>query len=831
MSALRVFKTFRLLLLVIVGVSIGLIVGSVYHLNQSGLNHQWRAKIAAELENLGIIADFESLRLDISKGLIAEGVRVYTDDQRDQVFASLEHLVIDVDKTKLMRGILRVNNVALKQADISLPIDAEDPESKKITINDLSGEIFLPNKTKVEARDLTGNILGIKIDINAHGWASQQQDTGEEMSDEAKRARTAMITGILEEIDQWQWNNDQAPELKIFFEGDIHAPDTTRLNFKLTAKEVERNGANLTDVSLKGDIKNKTITLEQISLSNGPGKLSGHADFYPELGTGKFEIDSTVHLQLLARRLFNIDILSPVTFSTSPEIHCDGTITFTKNNKPHLQAKGNANLSDFSLLGTHFKKLKTDFSTKGKDLFLTGLTATHSEGSLQGRVLIKDDTIRYQAESSLPSSVYSPFIAHSNIKKTLSKAIFSPESDIDLSVEGTINRNDLSDWSATGKAKIANFKYNTVPLLELSGDFVINSSSSTFSDISALFDYSNYLFKQKYGGVTTGEVKADKVSVIPKEKIVSIDNVRGTAWPAPVVTLFSPSICKHIETYQFNSPPILKGNGTFDLIPGENKTDFTVDVKSAGKINYSFLGQNLSLYGISSQVHILSDRVHVNNLKFNTFNGPCSGKVTVYTSGKQNGKYKGAMQWQRIHLKDIGQLYRFNNADQGLITGRIDFNGAGQNIRTFNASGSMALENGNLFSVPMLGPISPLVSTVLGKRNPSEQTAKNASFSYIIKNGVLYSNDFLASTPSLSFTGEGKIDLEKKQIDMLMRMNARGVFGFIIIPLKPFIGLFQFQGSGSFSDPVWKTVIFTNPKKGKDDPIFRKPPKAKVLSE
>ena len=80
MSALRVFKTFRLLLLVIVGVSIGLIVGSVYHLNQGGLNHQWRAKIAAELENLGIIADFESLRLDISKGLIAEGVRVYTDD-------------------------------------------------------------------------------------------------------------------------------------------------------------------------------------------------------------------------------------------------------------------------------------------------------------------------------------------------------------------------------------------------------------------------------------------------------------------------------------------------------------------------------------------------------------------------------------------------------------------------------------------------------------------------------------------------------------------------------------------------------------------------------
>ncbi|MEK6193143.1 MAG: AsmA-like C-terminal region-containing protein, partial [Deltaproteobacteria bacterium] len=170
-------------------------------------------------------------------------------------------------------------------------------------------------------------------------------------------------------------------------------------------------------------------------------------------------------------------------------------------------------------------------------------------------------------------------------------------------------------------------------------------------------------------------------------------------------------------------------------------------------------------------------------------------------------------------------------AERGLLTGRIDFNGENNNMRKFNGKGSLALEKGNLFSVPLLGPISPLVGTVLGKRNPTEEKAKDASCAYVIKGGIMYSNDFLATTRSLKFTGDGNIDLQKKEIDILVRMNARGLFGFFSLPLRPFMGLFQFKGTGSITDPKWQTTIFTTPARGKKDPIFRKPPKARVVPE
>ena len=248
-------------------------------------------------------------------------------------------------------------------------------------------------------------------------------------------------------------------------------------------------------------------------------------------------------------------------------------------------------------------------------------------------------------------------------------------------------------------------------------------------------------------------------------------------------------------------------------------------------MHYDFIDEPLTLSRMQSNVEILGDRVDVNNLSFYTFEGPCSGNIRVYTSHPEKSGYSGDIQFRRLHLNEIGKLYKFDNAERGLLTGRIDFNGEGNSMNTFNANGSLALEKGNLFSVPMLGPISKLIGGVLREKNPTEEKAKDASCTYIIKDGVVFSNDFLATTRSLKFTGEGSIDLNKKEIDFLVRMNARGLFGVLAIPLRPFMGLFQFNGTGPISEPTWKTSLFTNPSEGKDHPIFRKPPKADVITE
>jgi hypothetical protein len=832
MLSRKILYYLRLFLILVFGSGFGLVVGGIYYLNQSGANKQWRAQIANELENFGIVSDFDRLTISLTKGLLASGVQIYANSDREEVIATLEHLVINVDKTKLMRGIVRVNQVELKDAMASIPIDPEEPSGPRIVIKKLSGNMHFPDKRTVEARNISGFIAGIEMEIDARIWSSNLGSTKpNDNTKDMRLARINLIARIVQEIKKWSWPEKKPPLLKLYIEGDIDKPDSIRLDFVFQAKELESRGITLRNIKFKGDYNHRLITLDKFELEDESGKITARADYHTSLSSGRFEANSSLHLQRLARNMFGYDILQQLTFSTSPRIDCTGTISFDKNFTPDLYISGTAKVDDFSCLGSRFKSLATDFSTRDDNIFLTGLRAAHPRGELSGRILVKNDDIRYEVDSDLPIDAYIPFVRDSPIENALKQVKFGESSNVQIHAAGTIDKNNLTDWSSTGKLKLSNIIYRGVPLHELAGDFEMNATRSTYRNIIADFDYRDYMLRKKHGGPTSAHVSIKSISVDRNEDIVSINDIRGTAWPAPIVRLFVPNVANHVENYKFHRPPSLRATGQFDIGKNGKRTDFNISVNNEGSMNYKFLEASLTLRRLKANVKISNGRVNIDKLSFLSFNGSCSGQLEVLTSDPLHTRYSGGIQWQRLHLKDIGKLYNFGNAERGLLTGRIDFEGQDNNMRSFNGKGSLSLEKGNLFSVPMLGPMSKLVGSVLGKRNPTEETAKDASSTFNIRSGVLYSNDFLANTRSLKFTGEGSIDLEKKVIDITMRMNARGLLGLFAIPLRPLMGLFQFQGKGSLTSPEWQTTVFTKTSRGKNDPIYRKPPRAEEVKE
>ncbi len=814
------------------GLSVGVLLGGVYYINQSGINDEWRERIALELENLGIIADFKTLRFEITKGLVAKGVRIYSDEKREDIIAHLEHLVIDVDKTKLMRGKFRVHNIALKQADISLPIDPDMPNGQRLVVSELQGEMFLPDRSTVEARNIEGSLAGIRISMDARLWSEQlSQDPSQESFKELRTKRLKFVADLIEEIRKWQWPVETPPHLKLYIESNTDNPKTARLDFALNATEIKKGGLTLHDVELDGDFNNSIITLDRLSCRDKSGTLTSKAAYHPATRTAKFEAQSTLHLQMICRQLFGLHFISELTYTNPPAVSCTGTIQLREGSGAEVAVSGSISIDDFSFLGSRFESLQTDFSTHGNDVFLTQLHAVHEQGELKGRILFKDQTIQYEAQSTLPASSYMPFLGESGIGKALEQAQFKQDSIIHISARGTMNRKKLTQWEAQGYAKIDNFSYKQSALNSLSGHFELSELHSNFKDIKADFNYDDYALKLAYEGPSSASVSAAAIYLNRVDGMIHIENIAGTAWPAPIVRLFVPNVADHVEGYRFHRPPNLTANGTFGIRNNSEATHFAVNVNHPGSMDYKFIGEPLNLGRLQANVLITGEFVDVSNLSFYTFEGACSGKLRFYTAHPEKSGYAGDIQFRRLHLKEIGELYKFENAERGLLTGRIDFTGDGSEMRKFNGDGSLALEKGNLFSVPMLGPISKLIGAVLRDKNPTEEKAKDASCTYIIRDGVIFSNDFQATTRSLKFTGEGSIDLHKKEIDLLMRMNARGIFGFIAMPLRPFIGLFQFVGTGPISAPEWKTTLFTNPNEGNEHPIFKKPPKADIITE
>ena len=145
-----------------------------------------------------------------------------------------------------------------------------------------------------------------------------------------------------------------------------------------------------------------------------------------------------------------------------------------------------------------------------------------------------------------------------------------------------------------------------------------------------------------------------------------------------------------------------------------------------------------------------------------------------------------------------------------------------------NGEGLIALEKAELFSVPMFGPLTPLIGGVLNDERAGRQQARHAFCTFRIQNGILSTNDFQTSTSSLNFAGDGSIDLKERTLDMTMRMNARGLLGLITLPLRPFSGLFQFHGTGPLKDAKWESMKVTPPPESQRE-ILLAPPKAKPV--
>ena len=189
------------------------------------------------------------------------------------------------------------------------------------------------------------------------------------------------------------------------------------------------------------------------------------------------------------------------------------------------------------------------------------------------------------------------------------------------------------------------------------------------------------------------------------------------------------------------------------------------------------------------------------------------------------------MKWDQLSFPLVSRTYEFKEEEKGTLTGSIDFNGTANGIRGFNADGLIGITKGNLVSLPVLGPLSPVIAGVLGDKRMGYQRAKDASSTFAIRQGVAQTKDFVATSTSIVLTGEGWIDLNTKKMDMTVRVNARGLLGLLTIPLKPLKGIFQFRGTGLYSAPLWRSSPFIRPAKGNADPLFQKAGKAQVVPE
>ena len=828
MRRLRIIHKLRTLVALLGFCAFLAAVGGLWWVNRTGLPESWRGEIEKALAVQGLHADIEGLRYWPLRGIEADEVTVYADSSRRRVVARVNEVIVDVDRTKLARGDVRVERLDLRGGSLRLPMDPDDPKSKVLDVRHASGRVLMPGGRRFEVIDARGEVGGIRIEFEALVLGYRQRmDRNDEAGEEARLYRRQLLARVIQMLEPWRFDRAAPPVIRIRVEGDLDDPRSVRADLSLKGEDLEHGGVALRRIEARGEMRGRLLALESLEIEDGGGALRGRMEFDMSSREGRFDARSNLALPVLLREAKAADWLDRLSFEARPELELRGTLRWPEHEAPSFQVTGHLKAEDLRFGGHSASRIESDLSWNGTHAFLDKLIVTRPDGTLRGRVLVAPEMVRYEVSTDLRPSVWRSLFDKVPLGKVLADFQETDETTVAARIAGRFKPGSPHDWKSGGTASATHMSYRGIPFREARVTMDLDHDFLDFTGGEVLFDYSDYAMRKAHGGPASGRAKVDRVRYNREPSTLTLEGIEGGFWPAPVLRMFLPKVADHLEEYRFHRPPELKAGGVIGLFRGAPKTDFRVTGSTPGEMNYRFAGKDLLLSGLNTTVLVKPNATQVRDLNFRIFDGPMRGQFDILPeAGGQ--RLKGELDWTRLSMPELSEACGFDHKAKGFVTGRIDFSHKGKGAEGLDGDGLIALEEGELFSVPIFGPLSPVLSTVLANRKAGFQEARDAFCTYDVKDGVLRTNDFLTTTPSMVFTGDAVADLNRLTLDMTIRMNARGLLGVITLPLKPFYGLFQFRGTGPLREPKWDNVMFTSPPETQKERLFSPPRAADV---
>ncbi len=832
--------TYRLAKTVVIltaGATLLAVVGILVYLNQVGFPGRYGDWLRDELADRGVHLSFESLRFDLKHGLIAKDVSFFAGDGERIPLLEAGEVTLDLDKTKALRGKFKLLNIHISNGTARIPVDKD---SRMVTASQINGGLFITENGRATVKDASGLIEGIRVNLSADLKLSKLKGEHLDPSQGENLQSNHVLSLVLDELALWTIPSDSPPELTFKIKGDLNHPDRLNTTFKLEARNLSLKNDQLDQnyqldqLMISGDLQSQLVTLDEILVEDRSGSASGQADWNIVRREGRFDLISDLQLQDFLASCFDIVVLKNLTPDTPPVLNLRGTFSAPEDEPFSVRATGHGTIGEFQFLKTPFKGLTSEFSWRDGDLYLRDLEVKHHKGQLNGHLVMQDDLARYDVRSTLPLEAFAPFIKpNQGLDRIVQNLKFSDNSIVALDVVGSLDRADLTEWSAAGKVHLSNFLYKGTRVHHLASEYNFIPGQTEFSQIKALLNDDKEPARLRFKGASSEEIYADRILHDGSTRVTTISNLRGKVWPTPIVRIFAPSVSQHLEeNYRFHKPPHLTLNGSFaDRKEDSDKTVFRVAARTEGQTDYPFLGAELPLQKLNADIVVRGTDITVRNITCATLGGTVSGSVFCDVTPGRKTDYLGSMKWDNLSFPLISKAYKFRDEEKGTLTGSIDFYGIAGGVRGFNADGLIGIRQGNLVSLPVLGPLSPIIAGILGDKRMGYERAKDASSTFAVRDGVMQTKDFVAVSTSIVLTGEGWIDLETEKMDMTVRVNARGLLGLLTLPLKPLKGIFQFRGTGLYQTPKWRSSPFTRPTKGNADPLFLKAGEAKEVEE
>jgi hypothetical protein len=430
----------------------------------------------------------------------------------------------------------------------------------------------------------------------------------------------------------------------------------------------------------------------------------------------------------------------------------------------------------------NFDAFSTDFASSNGKIFLRDTKLRAAGGEIGANLLLAPDDFRVRLNNTIAPTAFAPLMGKKE-REAMKLINFRDAPYLQLDLRGS--KPEFAALTGTGFLRLGRTSMRGSSLDWAESKIEIANSAVTYRDFS--------LGRGKAGG------KGTFVYDFAGQEI-RLEDVESTMPPVDVMMWIDPKIADTIKPYRFRQPPKVQADGLVHMTDPQ-RNDLHLAVQSDSGLDYDLLNRTLKFGRTLANVDITGTKVIANIKSAELMNGNV-GVNAVVSIDPADPTFGAQVDIRRIDFAQLTKLY-FNYEDsQGVGSGNFKFTARMGQEQKMRGEGSLRVEEGRIFAIPILGPLSEIINKIIP--GAGFQTARLATADFAVGEEKINTKNLKVEGAGFSLYGYGDIYFVTDKMDMSVRINARGIPGLVLFPVSK---LFEYVSTGSVSKPVWRPKI------------------------
>jgi hypothetical protein len=749
-----------------------------WYLAKRGFGKEWRDRVSQELHKRGVEASIQRLTLDPVRGLIAQNVRIYDFKNRENTLAVISEVALDINYGALLHHQPFLNALDVRGAELTIPNPTAAPGAPKTQIKELRAHVYFPPE-QIYVSQAEGIFCGLRISATGQLIKRSDYKPSDEISDEEWRQRLLLVHQVADELRRFSFPGE-APVLQVKFAGDLSQFETVHAEATLKGDRLRRGDYETANLSVVAEWANQTLQINQCSWTDSLGSFSGRASWNRETKAADFQGRSTLDAKRFLEAAGFPQLLAEVTLNSPPLIELSGAANFA-GEKPELSVIGRLAAERFSYKTVPLLKLTADFSWDGERGMIRELRLRHESGELRGDFLDAPNDLRLTVESTLDPIVFRGFTSP-EMGRFLAEWVWSRPPSVRFALHGP--GRDPETWTGDGTIATQRTRFRGAWMNEASAALRLEKGAFHLDNLRVVRDE----------GSATGSIAYDFA-----HHEVRFKEIKSSLRLTEAIVWVDPKYFKEVVDYKFRHPPNLVVNGVFHFQGANDHIEIKLDAPTG--MDYVFLGKSLPFDRVAGRLLFTDNRLQLIDIEGKLFNGDARGTADI-SLARNDKRYRANLTLDGVNFPRLADLYFKYETARGRLSGAYEWTGVGSEARLMQGTGSVKVTDGDIFAIPIFGPLSGLLSAIIPGAGYS--LARQAKANFTIKDGVIHTDDFKVSGKLFGMVGHGDIHFLEDKLDFDIRIEAGGA-GVLLTPMYK---LFEYKGEGSIAKPNWHPKRF-----------------------